>query len=324
MTLDLESIKALVANEFEQFKQIILNNVNSNAELANEVSSHILKTGGKHIRPLMLLLTAKACGYHGQQHIYPAVAIEYFHTATLLHDDVLDESSLRRGNKTANSIWGSKASILVGNILLTQSVRYMTKSDSLAMLKVLIDTAQNIISGEVQQLSNAHSEQLSIADYFEVIRAKTALLFSAATQIGAMAAQAHDDVIQNLQAYGLHLGNAFQIIDDILDYSTNSQTMGKQPGDDLRDGKITLPLIYAMEAASNTELKLIQDSIQQGSDQHIDNILEIMYKSNAFEKSRNVAKIEADKAITSLCCLPESPYKDALMTLVNFTLDRNH
>lgn len=322
--MPLESVTSLVTEEFEQFKEIVIENINANIGLVEEISHHIFKHGGKRVRPLILLLIGKACGSQGKQHLLSAAAIEYFHTATLLHDDVLDESNLRRGQDTANKIWGSKSSILVGDILLTQSVQFMTKTDSMPMLRVLMDAAHDITCGEVQQLANAHLDQLSIDDYFEVIRAKTAQLFSAAAEIAAMGSGMPQNIINDMRDYGMHLGNAFQIIDDLLDYQADSSVLGKQPGDDLRDGKITLPLIYAMQSATAEELDIIQSSLKTGSDEHFDRIIKIMHNTKAFEKSKQMANIEADKAFSALHALPDSEYKEALKTIVSFTMSRSH
>lgn len=320
--MPLKKVTALVADEFQQFKDIILENINSNIGLVEALSHHIFKNGGKRVRPLLLLLIGKACGYEGKQHLLSAAAIEYFHTATLLHDDVLDESNLRRGQDTANKIWGSKTSILVGDILLTQSVQFMTKTNSMPMLRILINAAHDITCGEVKQLANAKQETLSIEDYFDIIRSKTAQLFSAAAEIGAMGSNSSQAIIDNMRSYGMHLGNAFQIIDDLLDYQSEESVLGKKPGDDLRDGKITLPLIYTMQHATPQELILIQTSLQEGSDQHFTEILALMHTYNAFEKSKKVAQEEAEKALLALVVLEESPYKEALKTIVNFTVNR--
>lgn len=322
--MTLESITELVANEFEQFKKIIIDNIDSNISLIDNLSTHILKNGGKHIRPLLLFLIAKACKHQGQQHIMAAASIEYFHTATLLHDDVLDESKMRRGKNSANEIWGSKASILVGDILLTKSIQFMTEVDSMPMLRVLIQAAQDIISGEVQQLANSLLGQLSIEDYFEVIKAKTALLFSATSEIGSMGSNTSSLLIKQMKSYGLHLGNAFQIIDDLLDYKSETEVLGKQRGDDLREGKITLPLIYAMQSATKTELLMIQKSLQQGSDEFFDEIIEIMQRTNAFEKTIEKAQEQAKLALIALDNLDDSDYKQALISIVEFTINRNH
>lgn len=322
--MSLESVTALVEKEFELLKEIIKSNVQSNVKLADNISSHIISGGGKRVRPLLVLLCAKACDYQGENHIYPAAAIEYFHTATLLHDDVLDESKLRRGTNTAHTIWGSKASILVGDILLTQSVKFMTYTKSMPMLEVLIDAAYEITKGEVKQLSNTNLEQISIDEYFEVIRAKTALLFSAATEIAAIAANQNEVVRQQLQQFGLHIGNAFQIIDDLLDYQASTQDMGKKAGDDLRDGKITLPFIYALEGANDAQTKLLKTSIKSQSEQQFNQVVEIMEQTLAFEKTLSMAKNEVDSAISCLEVLPDSEYKDALITISQFVIQRSH
>lgn len=323
--MSLDPITALVSEDFEKLTAFISNNISSDVSLVADLSHHIIDNGGKRLRPLLLMLTAKACGYQGEQHILPAAAIEYFHTATLLHDDVLDESATRRGKHTANSIWGSKASILVGDILLTQSVQFMLDTDNLAMLKVLIKSAFDITCGEVKQLVNAHSTHLTQDDYFEVIKAKTALLFSAATEIGAMMNNMTPEVTAAMKCFGLHLGNAFQIVDDILDYTATVHTLGKHPGDDLRDGKMTLPLLYALEACSNAEYQLIQESLTTGSDKHLEEIIQLLYRSKAIERSYQTARAEIDHALSCLHQLPVvNVYKDALQELAIFAVERTH
>ncbi len=322
--MSLQSITQLVAPEFAQFKKIIINNIDSNIGLTSDISNYIFKSGGKKIRPLLLLLIAKACSYQGEQHILAAAAIEYFHTATLLHDDVIDESKMRRGESTANEKWSSKASILVGDILLTQSIQFMTKANNMPMLTVLINAAHDIINGEVQQLANSHLGELSIEDYFEVIKAKTALLFSAASEIGAMTSTSSINVVSQMRSYGLHLGNAFQIVDDLLDYKSTTETLGKNRGDDLREGKITLPLIYAMQEATSDELTMIQNSLKQGSDEYLDEIIQIMQRTKAFDKTYQTAQEQANKALLALNDLEDNQYKRALESIVNFTLNRSH
>ncbi len=322
--MPLNSARALVAHEFEQFKTLIRDNINSNIGLVDDLSHHIFKSGGKRIRPLILLLTGKACGILDNDHILSAAAIEYFHTATLLHDDVLDESQLRRGQHTANSLWGDKTSILVGDILLTQSIQFMTQTNRMPMLSVLINAAHDITCGEVKQLANAHASQLNVNDYFDVIRAKTAKLFSATTEIGAMASNMPQPIIENMRAYGLHLGNAFQIIDDLLDYKATSDILGKEPGDDLREGKITLPLIYTLESASRSEKELIQNSLKDDSKDNFSEILQMMHKYHSFEKTLITAKQEGNKALVALDLLANSQAKKSLANLVDFTLNRSH
>ena len=322
--MPIESISALVADEFEQLKKTVIENISANVGLVERLSNHILKSGGKQLRPLLLMLTAKACGYQGNQQVLPAAAIEYFHTATLLHDDVLDESTMRRGQQTANTIWGDKASILVGDILLTQSVQFMTKTDSMPMLKVLINAAHEITCGEVKQLANANQTYLAIEEYFDVIRAKTALLFSAAAEIGALISDMPTATVDSMRQYGLHLGNAFQIVDDILDYAANAETTGKRIGDDLRDGKITLPLIFVLQQATDEEKKLIEQALVNDADPHLEQIIELMHHYQAFEQSKQVARTEIDSALNCLNCLPDNQYRQALIELANFTISRTY
>lgn len=320
----LETARALVAHEFEQLKQLILDNINSNIRLVDDLSNHIFKSGGKRIRPLLLLLTGKACHKLEYNHVLSAAAIEYFHTATLLHDDVLDESMLRRGQDTANKLWGDKSSILVGDVLLTQSVHFMTQTNQMPLLNVLINAAHEITCGEVKQLANKGSDSLSLSEYFEVIRSKTAKLFSAATKIGAMSSGVNENIVTRMETYGLHLGNAFQIIDDLLDYKASSIVLGKEPGDDLREGKITLPLIFLQSAATAEEKACISKALHGDGELYFNDILQMMYKYGVFEQTIHMAQKEANIAIQALDVLEDSQAKSALIDLVNFTLSRSH
>lgn len=317
-------LKALVSDDFDAVNTLIINKIQSQIGLIDDLAHHIVQSGGKRLRPLLVLLASRACNYTGKDHITLAAMIEFFHTATLLHDDVVDESTLRRGRETANEIWGSKASILVGDYLFTQSVQLMVSVNHSQILRLLADTSHQISCGEVKQLVNRHNSSLSIEDYFDVIRSKTALLFATSASIGALLSESGEKVEQSLYAYGLHLGNAFQLIDDALDYCSDAKTIGKNIGDDLADGKATLPLLHALQHGTSAQQQLIRESLREGSLQHLTEILEAIETTKAIEFTRNYAAQEVDRALTALEILPKTVYKDALVELALFSLQRDH
>lgn len=302
-------IRALVSNDFAAVNNLIIDKIQSQVGLIDDLSNHIVESGGKRLRPLLVLLASKACNYQGTQHIALAAMVEFFHTATLLHDDVVDESTLRRGRQTANSIWGSKASILVGDYLFTQSVKLMVDAGNFAVLKLLAKTSHEITCGEVKQLANRHNATLTFDEYFEVIRAKTALLFAAAACIGGILSDSTPEIQNNLHAYGLHLGNAFQLIDDALDYCSDAKTLGKNIGDDLADGKATLPLIHALQHGNAQQQQQIRDSLKQGTLEYLPEILHAIEETKAIEFTKRIAAEEVDHALSALHVLPESEYK---------------
>lgn len=322
MTID--RIRALVSEDFDAVNNLIIDKIQSQVSLIHDLSYHIVESGGKRLRPLLVLLSSNACGYKGNAHVALATMVEFFHTATLLHDDVVDESTLRRGRQTANSIWGSKASVLVGDYLFTQSVQLMVEVGNAEILDLIANTAHQISCGEVKQLANRHQHGLSFDDYFEVIRAKTALLFAAAAAIGPILNKLPKEIQTGLYNYGLHLGNAFQLIDDALDYCSDAETLGKNIGDDLADGKATLPLIHAMQHGTATQQKQIRDSIQQGSLEFLSDILLAIEETKAISYTKQIAAQEIDTALSSLSVLPESEYKNALTDLAHFALERNY
>lgn len=322
--MTINRIRAQVSEEFNAVNTLIIDKIQSQAGLIDDLSHHIVESGGKRLRPLLVLLASKACGYQGTDHIALAAMIEFFHTATLLHDDVVDESTLRRGRQTANSIWGSKASILVGDYLFTQSVQLMVDVGNSEVLKLIATTSLEISCGEVKQLSNRHNPALTFNEYFDVIRSKTALLFAAAAGIGAIISNASKETRNHLYAYGLHLGNAFQLIDDALDYCSDAKTLGKNIGDDLADGKATLPLIHALQHGSEQQQQQIKHSLKQGSLEYLPEILIALEETNAIEFTKKIAAEEVDKALTSLADIPESEFKNALKDLANFAIERTH
>ena len=322
--MTIESIRETVIDDFNAVNALIVNKIESQIGLIDDMSHHVIESGGKRLRPLLVLLASNACGYQGQNHIALAAMVEFFHTATLLHDDVVDESTLRRGRETANNIWGSKASILVGDYLFTQSIQLMVDSGNPAILKLFANTALDISCGEVKQLSNRHNPALTFDEYFDVIRAKTALLFAASSCIGPMLSEASKEVQDSIYAYGLHLGNAFQLIDDALDYCSDAKTIGKNIGDDLADGKATLPLIHALQHGSELQKQQIIDSLKKGSLEFLPEILVALEETKAIEYTKKIAAQEIDKALSHLMILPESKYRDALAKLANFALQRSY
>ena len=322
MTID--RLKRLVQEDLNQVNALIIEKIHSQIGLIDDLSNHIIQSGGKRLRPLLVLLTSHACHYEGQDHITLAAMIEFFHTATLLHDDVVDESTLRRGRKTANELWGSKASILVGDYLFTQSVQLMVSVDQWKIVRLLAQTAHQITCGEVKQLVNRHNFALSIPEYLDVIHDKTALLFAAAASIGGILSQSADSIEKALYSYGLHLGNAFQLIDDALDYCSDPDSIGKNIGDDLADGKATLPLLHALKKGTVKQQEIIRTSLQEGSLVHLPAILTAISATNAIEYTREYAAQEVQLALRALEPIPDSRYKEALRDLALFAVERNY
>ncbi len=322
----IDRLKKLVENDFDAVNDLIIKTIQSQIGLIDDLSHHIVESGGKRLRPLLVLLSSHACGYQSEEkaHITLAAMIEFFHTATLLHDDVVDDSTLRRGRETANTIWGSKASILVGDYLFTQSVQLMVEVNHTKILRLLAKTAHQISCGEIKQLANRHNPSLKMEDYFAVIEAKTARLFAAAAAIGPLLNDSEQGLETALYKYGFHLGNAFQLIDDALDYSSNVKTLGKNIGDDLADGKITLPLLYTLKHCKPEQKELIEESIQRGTLVNLTEIIATVQETNAVEFTRNCAANEVDRALSVLELLPESIYKKGLRDLAQFALERDH
>lgn len=322
--MTIHSIRELVANDYQAVTDLIICKIQSQVGLIDDLSKHIVESGGKRLRPILVLLSSHACNYLGQDQINLAAMIECFHTATLLHDDVVDESTLRRGKETANTIWGSKASILVGDYLFTQSVQLMVEVNNSEILQLMANTSHQISCGEVKQLVNRRNSDLSVDDYFDVIRCKTALLFAASAMIGPILAGSDPTIKQSLYDYGLYLGNAFQLVDDALDYCGDPLNIGKNIGDDLADGKMTLPLLYALQHGNLQQQAVIKESIAEGSLKKLDQILLAIETTNAIEYTKNLASMEIDKALSALNVLPDSVYKDGLKDLALFALSRTH
>lgn len=322
---NLVQIQHLIEQDMQQTNQHILEQLNSNVALINQLGYYIIQSGGKRIRPMIALLAARALGFSGKEAKICATFIEFIHTATLLHDDVVDESELRRGNPTANAEFGNAASVLVGDFIYTRAFQLMTKLNSLEILKIMSDATNVIAEGEVQQLMNVNDPDTTEANYMKVIYGKTARLFEAATHCAAIIAQG-DKVQQNaLQNYGRYLGTAFQLVDDILDYSANAENLGKNIGDDLAEGKPTLPLLHAMWNAQPQQSTLIREAIEQGGKRDaLDEVLAIMAEYKSLDYTMQRAKQEAQKAVDAIAILPESEFKQALVSLAYLSVDRSY
>lgn len=322
--MSLKSIVDLVKSELDAFDLAIIEQLQAKQSFINELSHYIIKSGGKRLRPLLVLLGAKACHYEGNATIDLAVTMEYFHTATLLHDDVIDNSLLRRGKETANAVWGSKASVLVGDFLFTRAFQLLVCCKKIEIISVLADASNTITRGEVMQLLNAHNLTISQQQYMEVIHSKTATLFSAAAKMGAMLTDQPKNIIDAMGAYGLHLGNAFQLVDDALDYCGTSEQIGKNIGDDLAEGKCTLPLIYAYHHGNTEQQKIIQQAVKERKIDFLPHVQEIIESTKAIQYTYKIAAQEVDEALTALHILPETIYKEALIKLAHFSLKRDY
>lgn len=302
--------------------QVIAQRLHSGVPLVGQISHYIIAAGGKRLRPALLLLTCGALGYKDVQRFNLAAVVEFIHTATLLHDDVVDESALRRGNATANEAFGNPASVLVGDFLYSRAFQMMVDAQNMRIMQVLADATNVIAEGEVMQLMNMHNAALDEAAYVQVIRSKTAKLFEASARVGAILAGASPSIEQACADYGQALGTAFQIIDDVLDYTGDVEVMGKNLGDDLREGKATLPLIAAMQRGSEAERQLIQTAIETGDTSLLDEVVRIVRGSGALDVARHAAGLEARRAVTAAEQLPATPYSACLIELAAQLLDR--
>lgn len=322
--MTIHQLRTLVSEDFEAVNALIVAKTQSQISLIADLTNYIVQSGGKRLRPILVLLASRACNYHGKDHIILATMMEFFHTATLLHDDVVDESTLRRGRETANEIWGSKASILVGDHLFTQYMQLMISVGNMKIMKLLTDISYQIGCGELKQLANRKNPALSEEEYFDVIRSKTSLLFAASAALGALISDSGEEVEKGLFDFGLHVGNAFQLIDDTLDYCSDSKTLGKNIGDDLAEGKLTLPLIYVLKVGNEAQKMCINESIQQGALSNLPTILDALADTKAIEFTRQVAMSEVELAIAALNVIPESEYKEALKSFAYYVIERDH
>lgn len=314
---------AFIAAEMREVDAVIRHRLASEVVLINQISHYIISAGGKRLRPMLVLLFANALGFQGRERYELAATVEFIHTATLLHDDVVDESDLRRGRQTANALFGNAASVLVGDFLYSRAFQMMVSVNRMRVLEVLADATNVIAEGEVLQLMNMHDADLAVDDYLKVIRFKTAKLFEASARLGAVLAGAPADVEDACASYGRSLGTAFQLVDDLLDYEGSTSQLGKNVGDDLREGKPTLPLLVAMERGNTDERTLIRHAIEHGEVTRLAEIVDIVRRTGALDATREAARLEAEKARVSLSMLPSSPHKEALIEFCVRSVDRS-
>ena len=322
--MDIRDIRALITEDMRAVDHTIRQQLHSHVALIDQLAAYIINSGGKRLRPSLVVLTARACEYRGNKHIDAAAIIEFIHTATLLHDDVVDDSELRRGRQTAHVIWGNEASVLVGDFLYSRAFQMMVAIDSMRIMRILADTTNTIAEGEVMQLLNCHDPDTTEERYMDVIYCKTAKLFEASAQLGAVLANRSETEDRALASYGRHLGIAFQLIDDMLDYSACNEELGKNIGDDLAEGKPTLPLIYAICHGNTEEVAVIREVIARGGRESIDVVTKTIESTGALAYTANLAKREAALAIETLDLLPVSPYKEALIGLAEFSVNRTY
>lgn len=313
-----------VKDDFSAVNQTIIHQLHSDVGLVENIGHYLIEAGGKRLRPLLVLLIANALNYRGKEHINLAAIIEFIHTATLLHDDVVDMSALRRGRPTANAQWGNAPSVLVGDFLYSRSFQMMVALGNMDIMAILSDATNRISEGEVQQLVNAKDPSISEENYFSVIDKKTAVLFAAACEVAAVISDASDAERRAVKAYGSHLGIAFQLVDDALDYSGTAESLGKNVGDDLAEGKPTLPLIYAMRTGSEAQAAIIAEAIRNEDATQLQEILAIVQETGGMTYTLDAARREIDLAITEINVLPDTPYLTALRELAEFALARSH
>ena len=322
--MQLEEIRALVTDDLQRVDQTIVQRLASDIVLVNQVSQYIIGGGGKRLRPLSVVLAARACGHQGQKHVPAAAIIEFIHTATLLHDDVVDGSDMRRGRNTANHVFGNEASVLVGDYLYSRSFQMMVELGDLRIQEVMANATNTIAEGEVLQLMNAHDPETTEQRYLEVIYRKTAKLFEAGAQMAAILSGSPREIEQAMVDYGRHLGTAFQLVDDALDYKATAEELGKNLGDDLAEGKPTLPVIYALAHAPAAEAAKLREAIETGGIDDLDQITRLIETSGGLEYTARMARHEKDMAVEALGRLPASKYRDALVTLADFAVARTY
>ncbi len=322
--MPLDAIREFIAADMQAVDNVIRTRLHSDVVLIRQVAEYIIGGGGKRLRPALLILSAGAFGYRGKHHHELAAVIEFIHTATLLHDDVVDESALRRGRPTANSLFGNPASVLVGDFIYSRSFQMMMGVNNMRVLRVLADATNVIAEGEVLQLMNCHNPNIDEEGYLQVIRYKTAKLFEAATRLGAILGNASRAAEDSIATYGIHLGTAFQLIDDVLDYSGDHAVIGKNVGDDLAEGKPTLPLIYAIKHGTRAEAALIRKAIEHGGLDDLTAVLDAIQKTGALDYAREQAQRESRTACDSLAALPDSKYRDHMLQLADFAVTRTY
>lgn len=322
--MSLESIRALVSEDLSATDRVIISQLESNIPLIKEIIEYILTCGGKRVRPMIVLLAAKSLSHNGMQHLDMAAVIELIHTATLLHDDVVDRSTLRRGHKTAHTIWGSSASVLVGDFLYSRAFQVVVDMRHQPILDIFAKATHYIAEGEILQLVNCNNPDTTEAFYFEIIERKTAKLFEIAAELGALLATQVEADITALRDYGRHLGLAYQLIDDALDYSQSAEQTGKNVGQDIAEGKTTLPLIHAMRKSKGADVTLLRDAIQSGSNQNLDTILRIIESTEAIKYTATAARQHAQLAKQALAHIADSPYRRALEQMSDFVVSRSY
>jgi len=317
-------IFSLIANDMQAVDAVIRARLYSDVPLVRQIAEYIIAGGGKRLRPTLLLLSAGVLGYPGKHHHELAAVVEFIHTATLLHDDVVDESALRRGRDTANAQFGNAASVLVGDFLYSRAFQMMVGVGSMRVMQVLADATNVIAEGEVLQLMNCHNPDLSVDDYLQVVRYKTAKLFEASARLGAILGNSSASVEEGFAAYGMHLGTAFQIVDDVLDYSGQEGEIGKSLGDDLAEGKPTLPLIHVMRVGSAAQVDVVRSALESGGREAFPEVIKAVRETGALDAALAVATTEADKAKEALSNVPDSQYLEALLQLASFAVARRY
>ncbi|MBA6390179.1 octaprenyl diphosphate synthase [Colwellia sp. BRX10-3] len=323
--MNIKNIQALAQQDMNAVNDLIFSKLHSDVALINQLGVYIVNGGGKRMRPLLTVLAARAIGYQGEEHLQLAAIVEFIHTSTLLHDDVVDESNMRRGRETANAMFGNSASVLVGDFLYSRSFQMMSELRNLRIMDILSDATNIIAEGEVLQLMNCNDPETTEESYMKVIYCKTAKLFEAATRLAAVIAKQDNATELAMLNYGKHLGTAFQLVDDIMDYTADAQEMGKNVGDDLAEGKPTLPLLYAMGHGNEQQKSMIRNAIEHGDGMdHLDDILAAMKQTGSLVYTQKKAEQEADKAINAIAMLPESEYKQALISLAHIAANRCH
>ncbi|BAP57844.1 octaprenyl diphosphate synthase [Thioploca ingrica] len=322
--MDITAIQNLIDQDMQAVNALIHKRLRSEVALVNQLGYYIVNSGGKRLRPLLLLLSAHAFNYQGIQHLTLAAIVEFIHTATLLHDDVVDASELRRGQRTANYVWGNEASVLVGDFLYSRAFQMMVEVRNMRVMEILSAATNIIAEGEVLQLLNCHEPSTTEAQYLQVIRSKTAKLFEAAAQLGAIISEQPNQYEQAMATYGIHLGTAFQLIDDVLDYSAKSEAIGKNVGDDLAEGKPTLPLIHALQQGTLAQQQVLREAIIHGGRDNISEVIAALESTDAIGYTARVAQREAEQAVMAIAELPDSPYTEALRALAHFSIHRSY
>lgn len=320
---DISRVLDLCADDMTAVDDLIRSSLDSEVVLIRQIAEYIIGSGGKRLRPMLVVLAARACGYEGPHHVTLAAVIEFIHTATLLHDDVVDESDMRRGRESVHAVWGNAASVLVGDFLYSRSFQMMVTVESMRVMEVLSNATNTIAEGEVEQLLNMHDPEVSEERYFSVIEKKTAKLFEAACQLGAVLA-GRQELEEPLARFGRKLGAAFQVADDVLDYTADAETLGKNIGDDLAEGKPTLPLILGRKVLTGDDRQLIDDTIRAGGIDRITEIVRLIRACGALERTEEAARRLAEEAMEAVATLPDSVWKDAMSTLASYSVARSY